>query len=194
MSLGGGNSTARFVTIKAGESYILKKSSRIISIAKYGDAVIDAPCFDVSNVEEYGCYVIKGFTARPNNSSATINGEEQYARGIYIGTNFYAFSASYMIDDGENLNLVKELNTRAPFKDVMKNVCYVEDTDSSRGTTFYYTFLSIPSLANVMRMFVQGAGIHTHGKIDLYYPAMSLAYLQATNEDATSLCGCGASS
>lgn len=183
--------TTRFVTIKAGDSYVLKKTAKIISVAKYGNATIDAPCFDLSNVEEYGCYVIKGFTSRPNHSSATLNGEEQFARGIYIGNVFYAFASSYMIDDGENEELVNELSTRAPFKDVMKNVCYTEDVDSSRGTTFYYTFLSVPSIASMMRMFVQGAGVHTHGKIDLYYPVMSLAYLQATNEDATSLCGCG---
>jgi hypothetical protein len=180
------------ITIKAGDTYVLKKSAKIITVATFGSATVDAPCFDLSDQEDFTCYVLKGFTSRPNHSSATINGEEQFARGIYIGDTFYPFSTSYMIDDGENDALIDELSTLSPFKDIMKDVCYVEDTDSSRGTTFYYSFLSVPSIADKMRLFVQASGVHTHGQIDLYYPFISLTHLRADDEDGTTLCGCGA--
>jgi hypothetical protein len=179
------------ITIRAGESYILKKSATIVTIATSGDATLNAPCFDTSNQESFSCYVIKGFTARPNSSSATVNGEEQYARGMYIGTQFYPFSVNnYTIDD-QYTQIIALLNTMAPFKDVMKGLCYTQDEDSSRGTTLYYTFLGIPSIADKMKLFVQAGSVHTHGLIDLYYPAIPISQLQSADGDSSNLCGCG---
>jgi hypothetical protein len=193
MSFAGSNTNTHVITIKAGDTYVLKKTAKILSIASYGSPTINAPCFDTSNVESFACYVIKGFTARPNHSSTTVNGESQNAQGIYIGDTYYAFSTIHSIDD-DHVGLIAELSSKSPFKDVMRDICYVEDVDSSRGTTFYYTFLSIPSIASIMKVFVRVGDVHTHGQIDMFYPVLSFDYLQSSDADTSHTCGCGAAS
>jgi hypothetical protein len=139
------STTTKTLVVKAGETGILKKNVKIISVGQIGNPDIEAPCFPdiLANLEQYQCYY---FAWEQDSSGGTGPWEQGSVLSIKIANQSYEINVGI----GDPINVGIKIAAAVP-NGLMLNVVGNQKGHSNKNTQ-YVCFNAIPSVAETMTL------------------------------------------
>ena len=193
----------KVLTIRAGETKILPKGSKIISTATTG-IIATSNCPDVQaqliNAESYRCYTIGIGT--PSDGGHTNVGDRLRFDGITVGGVRYPFTSSISFDGGDGVDhittafrlaltsVIAEILNISDLTGVFIGSCSNADTvDGGNGQMGYISFQSLPSVAEDGVMAIYGTS-RGAGSNDYSYVQWTAVPRSAYKDQSVGPCAC----